>query len=482
MSILFSSNFQWVLLSTLLLGMASGLIGCLAHWKRQSLMSDALSHAALPGVVVAFMIFQEKNFFVLLIGAGISALIGAFFIQWIKSSSRITEDTAMGMILAVFYGGGIVLLTMVNRGESGNQAGLDSYIFGQAASMVAEDVRLMSIVATIVILIVIIGFKEWKLFLFDPDFAKGLNLSIKGMNVLYLGILVLTIVIGIQAVGVILMSALIIFPPVSARYWTHSFKTMISHTVLLGIVVAYIMTNTLSGIYMLIGAALTGILTTFLVQWFRSRNVPQDASIGIVFTTLFAIGVILIATKTGNAHLDVQHALMGEITFIPWNVIHAPIIGEIPMATFLLLVVLFLVILVLGLFYKEWKITSFDPALAASIGIPVLAMHYLFMTLVSITTVAAFDAVGAIMVVAMLIVPAASAYLWTDRLSIMLVLSASFGVLSALMGYYFATWIDSSISGSMAFATGIVFLFSFIFSPKHGLLSRVRPSTDTSIS
>ena len=104
----------------------------------------------------------------------------------------------------------------------------------------------------------------------------------------------------------------------------------ISHTVLLGIVVAYILTNTLSGIYMVIGAALTGILTTFLVQWFHSRNVPQDASIGIVFTTLFAVGVILIATKVGNAHLDVQHALMGEITFIPWNVINVPIIGDIP--------------------------------------------------------------------------------------------------------------------------------------------------------
>ena len=213
----------------------------------------------------------------------------------------------------------------------------------------------------------------------------------------------------------------------------------ISHTVLLGIVIAYIMTHTLSGIYMLIGAALTGILTTFLVQWLHSRNVPQDASIGVVFTTLFAIGVILIATKVGNAHLDVQHALMGEITFIPWNVIHIPIIGDIPIATFILLVVLFLVILVLGLFYKEWKITSFDPALAASIGIPVLALHYVFMTLVSITTVAAFDAVGAIMVVAMLIVPAASAYLWTDRLSIMLLLSASFGVFSACYGILFCS-------------------------------------------
>lgn len=231
---LFTSNFQWVLFSTLLLGMAAGLIGCLAHWRRQSLMSDALSHAALPGVVIAFMIFQEKNFFVLIVGAGISALLGAFLIQWIKSASRITEDTAMGLILAVFFGGGIVLLTIVNRGGNGNQAGLDSFIFGQAASMVGEDVKLMSTLALLVILIVFIGFKEWKLFLFDPNFAKGLKISLKGMNVLYLSILVLTIVIGIQAVGVILMSALIIIPPVSARYWTHSFKTMMWLSALFG--------------------------------------------------------------------------------------------------------------------------------------------------------------------------------------------------------------------------------------------------------
>lgn len=227
MSILLSSNYQWVLLSTLLLGLASGLIGCLVYWKKQSLMSDALSHAALPGVVTAFLLFQVKDFFILIIGASISALLGAYFIMLIKSTTRITSDTAMGLILAVFFGGGIVLLPIVNRTSSGNQAGLDTFIYGQAASMIGSDVLLTSILATVVILIVMIGFKEWKLYLFDPNFAKGLGLSLKGINTIYLLILVLTIVIGIQAVGVILMSALLIIPPVSARYWTHSFKTML---------------------------------------------------------------------------------------------------------------------------------------------------------------------------------------------------------------------------------------------------------------
>lgn len=178
---------------------------------------------------------------------------------------------------------------------------------------------------------------------------------------------------------------------------------------------------------------------------------------------MFALGVILIATKVGNAHLDVQHALMGEISFIPWNTVSLPIMGDVPVATLMLMIVLIVVLVVIGAFYKEWKITTFDPALAASIGIPVLALHYLFMTLVSITTVASFDAVGAIMVVAMLIAPAASAYLWTDKLLVMMGLSAGFGFVSAIMGYYFALWIDTSISGSMAFATGVLFLSVLFF-------------------
>src|SRR5690625_894348 len=107
------------------------MFGSFAYWKRQSLMSDAISHAALPGVVIAFLIIQEKNLLILLIGATISGLIGAFMIQGIRSSTRITEDTAMGMILAVFFGGGIMLLTMINQSGGGNQAGLDQFIFGQ---------------------------------------------------------------------------------------------------------------------------------------------------------------------------------------------------------------------------------------------------------------------------------------------------------------------------------------------------------------
>jgi len=233
-SILFNSNFQWVLLSTMILGIAAGTIGSIAYWKRQSLLSDSLAHAALPGVVIAFLVVQEKNLYILIFGAAISALIGAAFIEWITSSTRITEDTAMGMVLSIFYGFGIMLLTIANRMAQGNQSGLNKFIFGQAATMVKADVYTMLVLALIIILIVVLCFKEWKIFLFDPEFAKGLGLSLKGMNTLYLAVLITTIVIGIQAVGVILIAALLIIPSVSARYWTESFHMMVVISAFIG--------------------------------------------------------------------------------------------------------------------------------------------------------------------------------------------------------------------------------------------------------
>lgn len=229
-----SHNAQWVLLSTLILGTAAGIIGCFAYWKRQSLMSDALSHAALPGVIIGFAVLGDKNLLVMIAGAAASALLGALLIHWIRSSSRVKEDAAMGIILSVFFGLGVMLLTFVNRMAGASQSGLDSFIFGQAASMVSKDVWLMSGMALLVLIISIIAFKEWKLFLFDAAFAKGLGLSSRWMNSLYMLCLVLVIVIGIQAVGVILMSALLITPAVSARYWTNSFKGMTVLSALFG--------------------------------------------------------------------------------------------------------------------------------------------------------------------------------------------------------------------------------------------------------
>ncbi|RAK16593.1 manganese/zinc/iron transport system permease protein [Anoxybacillus vitaminiphilus] len=246
----------------------------------------------------------------------------------------------------------------------------------------------------------------------------------------------------------------------------------ISHTVLLGIVGAYLISNSLEGVYMLIGAAVVGILTAFFVQLLHSIGVQSDAAIGVVFTSLFAVGVILLSLFGGKVHLDVEHALMGEITFIPWDILEINGINLGPKAVWMLGTVLILNLIIILLFYKEIKISSFDPDMAVALGIPVLFIHYLLMGMLSLTTVASFDSVGAILVVAMLIVPGATAYLLTDKLSVMLMLSALVGVLSAIAGYFIAMIFNVSISGSMAVAAGVIFAITFVLSPTHGLLSR----------
>jgi len=246
----------------------------------------------------------------------------------------------------------------------------------------------------------------------------------------------------------------------------------ISHTVLLGIVSAYLITNSLEGIYMLIGAVVVGLLTAFFVQLLHSSGVQSDAAIGVVFTSLFALGVILISLFADQVHLDAEHALMGEIAFIPWDTLVVNGIDLGSKAVWMLGSVLLIDLFLLIMFYKEIKISSFDPDMAAAIGIPVISIHYLLMGMLSITTVASFDSVGAILVVAMLIVPGATAYLLTDKLSVMLVLSAAIGVLSAFIGYWFAKMFNVSISGSMAAAAGLIFALTFLFSPAHGLLAR----------
>ncbi|KIL44144.1 metal ABC transporter permease [Jeotgalibacillus soli] len=224
--ILLSSNFQWVFVSAVMLGMAAGMMGTMSNLRKQGLMSDAISHAALPGVMIAFLMTGEKDLMFLIIGAGLSGLIAACLIQGIHQSTRIKEDAAMGIVLSVFFGGGIMLLTIANQVGQGKQSGLDGFIFGQAASMIRSDAMIMGVLAIIVMLVIVFRFKEWKVVLFDPNHAKMMGIPVKFYESFYTFLLVVTIVIGIQAVGVILMAALLIIPSVSARYWTHSLLIM----------------------------------------------------------------------------------------------------------------------------------------------------------------------------------------------------------------------------------------------------------------
>ncbi|WP_289891556.1 metal ABC transporter permease [Virgibacillus pantothenticus] len=231
-SLLSSANLQWVLVGSLLLGFASGVIGSFVLLKKQSLISDAMAHAALPGVCMIYIIFQVKSIPFLLAGAAVTSLVATQSIQTIVKKSRIKTDAAIGITLSVFFGLGIVLLTYIQQNSTGNQAGLDSFIFGQAASLVRSDVQLITIGALCLIILTALFFKEFKITIFDPQFAKGIGLPVTFFNGVLLFLVVAVVVIGIQMVGVVLIAALLITPPISARYWTDRLGLM---TIIAGI-------------------------------------------------------------------------------------------------------------------------------------------------------------------------------------------------------------------------------------------------------
>ncbi|WP_342614780.1 metal ABC transporter permease [Peribacillus frigoritolerans] len=247
----------------------------------------------------------------------------------------------------------------------------------------------------------------------------------------------------------------------------------ISHSVLPGIVLAFLITGTRDSVPMLIGAAALGLLTVFLIQLFQSSGVQSDAAIGIVFTSLFATGIVLVSLFTQQIDFDLEHVLYGEIAYSPWNTMTIAGIEAGPKAVWIVGSCFILNLILIFLFFKQFKLVSFDPSLAAAMGIPVLFFHYLLMSLISLTTVASFDSVGSILVVGMLIIPAATAYLLSDRLSRMIWVSIGVGVLSSVIGYFSATILDASISGCMVGSAAILFGLAFLFSSSHGLVSRL---------
>ncbi|QQK77054.1 metal ABC transporter permease [Salicibibacter cibarius] len=227
LEILSYPNVQWVLFATATLGIASGVLGSFALLRRQSLVSDAMSHAALPGICIAFLIVGEKMMGALLLGAGLTAYLGTYCIQTIVYYTRLKTDAAIGLVLSVFFGVGIVLLTFINNLPIGGQAGLNQFIFGQAAAMTSLDVRVISSVAVVLIIITILLFKELKLLVFDREFAQGIGLPTAVLNGLLMTMIVAAVVIGLQAVGVVLMVAMLIAPAITARYWTDRLDFMV---------------------------------------------------------------------------------------------------------------------------------------------------------------------------------------------------------------------------------------------------------------
>ncbi|MDH7444422.1 metal ABC transporter permease [Aquimarina sp. 2201CG14-23] len=220
-------TLRTITLGTAVLGAICGMLGSFAVLRKQSLLGDAISHAALPGIAIAFLIIGAKNSNAFLLGALISGLVGSFWIRGIIKKTHLKSDTALGLILSLFFGFGMLLLTYIQKLPNANQAGLENYLFGQAATLLESDVWMMSIVTGICLIVLLLFWKELKISLFDADYTKTLGFNIKFLDILITTFIVIAIVLGLQTVGVVLMSAMILAPAAAARQWTNSLSVMV---------------------------------------------------------------------------------------------------------------------------------------------------------------------------------------------------------------------------------------------------------------
>ncbi|MDO6801209.1 iron chelate uptake ABC transporter family permease subunit [Wenyingzhuangia sp. 1_MG-2023] len=220
-------TLQIITLGTAVLGALCGMLGSFAVLRKQSLLGDAISHASLPGIAIVFLVLGVKDNNGLLLGALLSGLVSAVFIKGIISKTHLKSDTALGIVLSTFFGFGMLLLTYIQKLPNANQSGLEKYLFGQAATLLASDVWLMSSIAGIALLIVLLFWKEFKIVLFDADYTTTLGFHVKFIDTLMTSFIVIAIVMGLQTVGVVLMSAMLLAPAAAARQWTNSLSIMV---------------------------------------------------------------------------------------------------------------------------------------------------------------------------------------------------------------------------------------------------------------
>lgn len=272
-------TFQTVALGSALLGLISGVLGSFAVLRKQSLLGDGVSHAALPGVVLAFILLKSKNTEILLLGALITGLLSTFIMVSIVRYSRIKFDSALALTMSVFFGLGLVLLTYVQKIPNSNQAGLNRFIFGQASTLLQRDIVLMAVCGAVLLLLVGSFWKEFKLFSFDSDFAQSLGFSPRNLNLLLSFMIVLAIIIGLQTVGVILMSAMLIAPAVAARQWTKRLWVMVLLSAVFG--------------------AVSGVIGTALSSLYA--KLPTGPAI-VVCVSVFVLVSVLFAPGRGVIH------------------------------------------------------------------------------------------------------------------------------------------------------------------------------------
>lgn len=233
-AILSDYTFQVVGLGALIMGAISGLMGSYALLNKRSLLGDGVSHAALPGVVLAFMLTGSRHTGTLLMGALISGLLATLLITGITRHSRIRFDSALALIMSAFFGLGLVLLSQVQKQPDARQAGLDRFIFGQASTLLVRDVHIMLICGLVLLVLSLLFWKELKLFSFDREYAHSLGFSPRRLDLLLSMMVVVAIIVGLQTVGVILMSAMLVAPAAAARQWTHRLWMMVLLSALFG--------------------------------------------------------------------------------------------------------------------------------------------------------------------------------------------------------------------------------------------------------
>lgn len=269
-------TFRTVALGCSLLGMVSGILGCFAVLRKQSLLGDAVSHASLPGVCLAFLFTNVKNTEVLLLGALITGIVCIGLIQLIQNYTKIKFDSALALILSVFFGLGLVLLSYLNKLPGANKSGLNKFIFGQASTFIKRDVNIIFITGIVLLIIIILFWKEFKIVSFDSDFAKTLGFPSEKIEILISILIVTTVIIGIQAAGVILISAMLISPAVAARQWTDKLSIMVILAAFFG--------------------GISGLLGTLIS--ISESNLPTGPVIVIIISIIVVIS-ILFSNKRG---------------------------------------------------------------------------------------------------------------------------------------------------------------------------------------
>ncbi len=311
--IFFDYTLRTVISGSIILGLVSGILGSFAVLRKQSLLGDAISHAALPGVAMAFLLTHNKDPVILLTGAIVSGWLGNFLVILITRNTIIKHDAALGIILSVFFGFGLVLLTIIQKLPISNQAGLNKFLFGNASTLLQSDVTVMFLLGTFVTFFILIFWKEFKLLVFDHNYAQTLGYPVKGIELLLTTLIVVSIAIGLQMVGVVLMSAMLIAPAVAARQWTNKLGLMVMLSAFFGAISGVGGSVTSSVVAKLPTGPTIVLFASFIVlvsllfapsrglvwEWFNNIRVRKKIKIEVVLNNLYQLS---------RSHQDIFHA------------------------------------------------------------------------------------------------------------------------------------------------------------------------------